>query len=118
MAELTAQLSTSITTASTLCAEIKKTRHIGHSHTQLDLLEASLASRPSALSSSSLSLSDDTNAELENYLSQMEEINGKLECIAHPNKHAHAHDHGGGLHHHHSRHEHKEMEDPHFGELR
>jgi hypothetical protein len=50
MSDLVTKFSESITTASTLCAEIKKTRHIGKSHTQLDLLEASLASRPSSLS--------------------------------------------------------------------
>jgi hypothetical protein len=49
MSDLVTQFSESITTASTLCAEIKKTRHIGKSHTQLDLLEASLASRPSSM---------------------------------------------------------------------
>jgi hypothetical protein len=49
MADLITSLSDSITTAVSLCAEIKKTRHIGKSHTQLDLLEASLAAGPVAL---------------------------------------------------------------------
>jgi hypothetical protein len=49
MADLITNLSDSIATAVFLCAEIKKTRHIGKSHTQLDLLEASLAAGPSAL---------------------------------------------------------------------
>jgi len=54
----------------------------------------------------------------------MSEINARLEHIAHPKKHSHGHSH-----HHQKRsllfpdwdpvkHEHKEMEDPHFGELR
>jgi hypothetical protein len=120
MSDLVTQLSDAIAKASNLCAEIKKTRHIGHSHSQLDLLEASLASAPSFLS---FNIPSSAHSELEGYLSQMGEINAWLEHIAHPKKHC---DNGGGghgnenghHHHHHQRHEHKEMEDPHFGDLR
>jgi hypothetical protein len=126
MSDPITQLSTSINTASTLCAEIKKTRHIGKSHTQLDLLEASLASADFLPLSSSLSLSDEAKAELEQYVDQMGEINARLEHIAHPDRKKHRHGH----HHHEKkrsllfpdwdpvRHEHKEVEDPHFGDLR
>lgn len=60
---LITQLSQDIITASDLCAEIKKTRHVGKSHTQLDLLEASLLAGPSYLDAqaatiASLSISD------------------------------------------------------------
>ena len=123
MSDLVTRLSDAIAITGNLCAEIKKTRHIGHSHTQLDLLEASLASAPSFLS---LNIPSSAHSELEGYLSQMGEINTWLEHIAHPKKHC---DNGGGghgngngnghhHHHHHQRHEHKEMEDPHFGDLR
>ena len=114
MSDLITQLSDSITTASALCAEIKKTRHIGHSHTQLDLLEASLASGPS-LPSTSTPFSSTTSSELESYVAQMGEINARLEHIARPRKHGHS---GAGNGHHHQRHEHRGMEDPHFGDLR
>jgi hypothetical protein len=64
LATLITQLSTEITTASSLCAEIRKTRHIGKTHTQLDLLEASLLAGPRFLGKkstklASLSISDD-----------------------------------------------------------
>jgi hypothetical protein len=115
MSDLIASLSSSISTASTLCAEIKKTRHIGHSHTQLDLLEASLASGPSFPSGTgSSSFSSTASSELESYVSRMGEINARLEQIAHPKNQSHGSKHG----HHHQRHEHKEMEDPHFGDMR
>jgi hypothetical protein len=60
---LITELSQDIVTASDLCAEIKKTRHIGKSHTQLDLLETSLLAGPSYLDKqgttiASLSISD------------------------------------------------------------
>ncbi|KAH8794723.1 hypothetical protein BGZ57DRAFT_319699 [Hyaloscypha finlandica] len=118
MSDLVTRLSDAIAKTSNLCAEIKKTRHIGHSHTQLDLLEASLASAPSF---PFLNIPSSAHSELEGYLSRMGEINAWLEHIAHPKKHSH---NGGGGHGkgngngHHQRHEHKEMEDPHFGDLR
>jgi hypothetical protein len=122
MSDLVTRLSDAIAITGNLCAEIKKTRHIGHSHTQLDLLEASLASAPSF---PSLHIPSSAHSELEGYLSQMGEINPWLEHIAHPKKHCHngggGHGNGNGNghhHHHHQRHEHKEMEDPHFGDLR
>lgn len=120
MSDLVTRLSDAIAITGNLCAEIKKTRHIGHSHTQLDLLEASLASAPSF---PSLNIPSSAHSELEGYLSQMGEINAWLEHIAHPKKHCHngggGHGNGNGNgHHHHQRHEHKEMEDPHFGDLR
>ena len=119
MLDLVARLSDAIAITGNLCAEIKKTRHIGHSHTQLDLLEASLASAPSFVS---LNIPSSAHSELEGYLSQMGEINAWLEHIAHPKKHCHngggGRGNGNGHHHHHQRHEYKEMEDPHFGDLR
>jgi hypothetical protein len=123
MSDLITRLSDAIIITGNLCAEIKKTRHVGHSHTQLDLLEASLASAPSL---PSLNIPSSAHSELEGYVSQMGEINARLEHIAHPKKHSHngggGHGNGNGNghhhHHHHQRHEHKEMEDPHFGDLR
>jgi hypothetical protein len=121
MSDLVTRLSDAIAITGNLCVEIKKTRHIGHSHTQLDLLEASLASAPSLLS---LNIPSSAHSVLEGYVSQMGEINAWLEHIAHPKKHCHngggsgGHGNGDGHHHHHQRHEHKEMEDPHFGDLR
>ncbi|KAH8798823.1 hypothetical protein F5882DRAFT_185241 [Hyaloscypha sp. PMI_1271] len=129
MSDPVTRLLDAIAITGNLCAEIKKTRHIGHSHTQLDLLEASLASAPF---SPSINIPSSSHSELEGYLSQMGEINAWLEHIAHPKKHCHngggGHGNGNGNgnenrhhhhhHHHHQRHEHKEMEDPHFGDLR
>jgi hypothetical protein len=58
MSDLLTNLSDSISTAISLCAEIKKTRHVGKTHAQLDLLEASLAFGPESLNlPSSISLS-------------------------------------------------------------
>lgn len=58
MSDLLVNLSDSISTAISLCAEIKKTRHVGKTHAQLDLLGASLAFGPESLNlPSSISLS-------------------------------------------------------------
>lgn len=112
MSDPISQIASAISAASSFCTEIKKTRHVGHSHTQLDLLEASLAAADSLPLPPPMTFSSAATAELESYVEQMEEINARLEHIAHPDRKKHASKH----HHHH--HEHKEMEDPHFGELR
>jgi hypothetical protein len=56
LSTLITQLSGEVTTASSLCAEIKKTRHVGKTHTQLDLLEASLLAGPDYLTSKTATL--------------------------------------------------------------
>jgi hypothetical protein len=48
--KLTQTLLTCLSTASTLCSEIKNNRHCGSTHTQLDLLEISLSDGSSMIS--------------------------------------------------------------------
>lgn len=162
---LTEPLITSLSTASILCAEIKKNRHCGSVHTQLDLLETSLLNGPSFIASQSAGLESATigeNAQEEfgNYTTQLALICGRLDSIAHPSHtshekheskhhphHKHEHrshsshsgsssdekekEHDHHIHHSnpkplifsafepiHHHHHHKEVEDPHFHEIR
>jgi hypothetical protein len=168
VSSLTQPLLISLSTASNLCAEIKKNRHCGSIHTQLDLLELSLLDGPSIITTQQAGLEDvvvseSTKGEFGRYATGLALICGRLESIAQPSPHhttphspskhhghGHKHDHRSHSshsrsssdegrekeHHHHNHHSNtkplifssfepahhhhhgKEVEDPHFHEIR
>lgn len=125
--------------AAELCKEIKKTRHIGKSHTQLDQLEESLTEAPAFVQKTVGKAGESVNGEFEffhpellfneeadaarasfaGYAQEIADINVHLERVAHPTRHHSNHHHHRSLlfpdfdpvHH-------KEKTDPHFHEVR
>jgi hypothetical protein len=105
---LTEPLILSLSTASILCADIRKNRHCGSIHTQLDLLETSLLDGSSDLASQcsgmeGLAVSETVQEEFQTYTAQLALIGGRLDSIAHPSHTSH--DTHETRHHSHHKHE-------------
>lgn len=116
----TQPLLTSLSTALTLCAEIKRNRHCGSIHTQLDLLEASLLDGLSFITSQcagleSIPILPTSQQALADYTTQLALICGRLESIAHPSRSSHSHTESESKHHSHSHHKHEHRSHLHSG---
>ncbi|KAE8454673.1 hypothetical protein EG329_000296 [Mollisiaceae sp. DMI_Dod_QoI] len=128
---LITQIQNDLSHAAQLCREIRRNRHVGHEHGQLDALEASLLDGPSYIQQAHRKVLDIQGADVDggddavrivftSYVREVEEINSRLESIAHPPTHHH------GSHHHHTSlffpswdpRYHRDREVPHFHEIR
>ncbi|KAF8860259.1 hypothetical protein BDZ45DRAFT_724773 [Acephala macrosclerotiorum] len=95
---LITQIENDLVHAAELCRDIRRNRHVGHEHNQLDALENSLQDGPSFIRREHRKILDVEGADVDggddavridftSYVREVEEINTRLESIAHPPHH-------------------------------